>query len=77
MLDQRVYIRHTTLQLYGTATDRTGTGYPNNTLFTYVFQGNLTFNGGGWFTIVFSTPFYWNNTDNLEILWENRDGEYI
>jgi len=77
MLDQRVYIRHTTLATYGTATDETGTGYPNNTLFTYVFQGNLTFNGGGWFTIVFSTPFYWNNTDNLEILWENRDGEYV
>ncbi|MCK9165729.1 MAG: hypothetical protein M0P45_07880, partial [Candidatus Cloacimonas sp.] len=77
MLDQRVYIRHTTLSTYGTATDETGTGYPNNTVFTYVFQGNLTLNGGGWFDIVFSTPFYWNNTDNLEILWENWDGDYV
>ena len=77
MLDQRVYIRHTTLATYGTATDETGSGYPNNTNFTSVFQGNLTFNGGGWFDIVFSTPFYWNNTDNLEILWENWDGDYV
>jgi len=77
MLDQRVYIRHTTLATYGTATDETGSGYPNNTNFTSVFQGNLTFNGGGWFEIVFSTPFYWNNTDNLEILWENWDGDYV
>jgi len=38
MLDQRVYIRHTTLSAYETATDETGTGYPNNTVFTYVFS---------------------------------------
>jgi len=57
MLDQRVYIRHTTLSTYGTATDETGTGYPNNTVFTYVFQGNLTLNGGGWFDIVFFHSF--------------------
>jgi len=77
MEDQRVYIRHTTLAAYETATDETGTGYPDNTSFTLVFQGDLVFNGGGWFDIVLTTPFPWNNTDNIEILWENWDGDYV
>lgn len=74
MTDQRVYIRHTTLTGYSTVTDETGTGYPANTGFTQVFQGNLTFNGGGWHYFIFNTNFPWNNTDNIEILWENLDG---
>lgn len=72
--DQRVYIRHTTLTSYSTATDETGTGYPNPTGFTQVFQGNVIFYGSNWFYIMFSTPFNWNNSNNIEILWENRNG---
>jgi hypothetical protein len=77
MLDQRVYIRHTPLATYGTASDETGTAYPNNANFTYVFQGNLVYNGSGWFAIVFSNPFYWDNENNIEILCENWDGAYV
>ncbi|MFA6721504.1 MAG: hypothetical protein WCR92_08845, partial [Candidatus Cloacimonadaceae bacterium] len=73
ILDQRIYVRHTTAAVYE-STDNT---YPDNTAFTQVFQGNLTFNGGGWFYITFSTAFPWNGTDNIEILWENWDGDYV
>jgi len=77
MLDQRVYIRHTTLATYGTASDETGIAYPNNANFTYVFQGNLVYNGSGWFAIIFSNPFYWDNENNIEILCENWDGAWV
>ncbi|HOZ01763.1 MAG TPA: choice-of-anchor J domain-containing protein, partial [Candidatus Syntrophosphaera sp.] len=77
MLDQRVYVRHTSLANYGTATDETGTGYPNNANFTQVFQGNLTYNGGGWHYLNFSTNFEWNGTDGLEFLFENWDADYV
>lgn len=71
MADQRIYLRHTALTTFTTVTDETGTGYPDNTGFSQVFQGTLTFNGGGWIYITFDTAFAWNNTDNIEILWEN------
>ncbi|HNQ43820.1 MAG TPA: choice-of-anchor J domain-containing protein, partial [Candidatus Cloacimonadota bacterium] len=73
MLDQRVYIRPTTASIYETA-DNT---LPDNTQFTQVYQGDYTFNGGGWTYIMFSTPFAWDGTSNLEILWENWDGDYL
>ncbi len=71
MADQRIYMRHSTLTLYDTATDETGTGYPDNTGFQQVFQGTLTFNGGGWIYISFDNEFAWDNSSNLEVLWEN------
>lgn len=77
MIDQRVYVRNTTLSAYGTATDETGTGYPNNAGFTSVFQGTITYNGGGWKYFTFSTPFVWNGTSNLEFLFENWDTDYV
>lgn len=76
MTDQRLFIRHTTLAVYGAATDETGTAYPNNAGFSQVFQGDIVYNGGGWKTIIFSSAFNWNNADNIEILYENWDGDY-
>lgn len=77
MLDQRIYVRTTALTSYGTATDETGTGYPNPAYFLPLFQGNLTYNGGGWHYITFTTPVTWDGTSNLELLFENWDGEYV
>jgi len=77
MLDQRIYVRTTTLTSYGTAQDETGTGYPNPAYFLPLFQGNLTYNGGGWHYIMFTTPATWDGTSNLELLFENWDGEYV
>ncbi|HOY85791.1 MAG TPA: hypothetical protein PLQ80_10910, partial [Candidatus Syntrophosphaera sp.] len=72
MLDQRVFVRHTDASAYET----TDVSYPDNTQFQQVFQGNLTFDGGGWHYIVFSTPFAWNGSQNVEFLFENWDGDY-
>ena len=72
MLDQRVFVRHTTAPAYET----TDVGYPDNTQFQQVFQGNLTYNGGGWFYIAFSAPFAWNGSQNIEFLFENWDSTW-
>ncbi len=69
MSDQRVYARHTTQALYET-TDNT---YPGSTNFTLHFQDDLTYNGGGWMYITFTTPFNWDGTQNIEFLFENWD----
>ncbi|HNQ43974.1 MAG TPA: choice-of-anchor J domain-containing protein, partial [Candidatus Cloacimonadota bacterium] len=50
---------------------------PDNTQFTQVYQGDYTYNGGGWHYVVFSAPFAWDGTSNLEILWENWDADYV
>lgn len=77
MLDQRIYVRTTTLTSYGTATDETGSGYPDPANFLNLFQGDLTYNGSGWHYIMFTTPATWDGTSNLELLFENWDGEYV
>jgi hypothetical protein len=69
LLDQRVYMRHTA------ATVETAE-YPSTTGFTLVFQGNVIITGFGWMMLDLNTPFAWNNTDNIEVLWENHDGSY-
>ena len=76
MLDQRIYVRNTILTEYSTETDETGTGYPDNTTFNYVFQGDITYNGSGWNYIYFTVPYTWDGTSNLEFLFENWDGTY-
>ena len=70
--NQKVYLRHTTASAYDTG-DNT---LPDSTLFTLVFQGDLTWNGGGWHHVMFSTPFAWNGTDNIEIMWSNWEGTW-
>ncbi len=70
MLDQRVYVRHTSAAAY----DASDIDHPSSALFDAVYQGDLTYNGSGWFTIAFSTPFAWNGTDNIEFLFENHNG---
>ncbi len=71
MTNLSVYVRHTTATLYET-TDNT---YPDPTQFTLVWTGNATYNGGGWHYISFTTPFAWNGTENIEFLYEYRDGD--
>ncbi|PKN80397.1 MAG: hypothetical protein CVU48_02240 [Candidatus Cloacimonetes bacterium HGW-Cloacimonetes-1] len=50
--------------------------YPGTAGFTNVLNANTTWNGSGWKTLTLDTPFSWNGTQNIEILWENRDGSY-
>ena len=41
-----------------------------------VFDGAVTWNGGGWHSIAFDTPFDFSGEANLVVHWENRDGSY-
>jgi hypothetical protein len=70
MLDQRIYLKHTTETTFPT------TAAPSNAGMTLVFQGDITWTEG-WFTINLTTPFAYNGTDNLMILLENYDGDYV
>lgn len=70
MTGQKIYMRHTTASSYSSG------AYPGTSGYTLVFDGNVTFNGSGWHEINLSAAFNYNNIDNLEILWENRDGSY-
>jgi hypothetical protein len=58
MLDQKVYVRHTALSSYGTATDETGTGLPQ-CRFHEVFSADVVYNGLGWYILMFASPFAW------------------
>lgn len=73
MVDQRVYARHTAMEMY----DTDDTEHPNFEDFQLLFQGDLTYDGGGWFFIVFSSPFAWDGAQNIEFLFENWDGDYV
>jgi len=41
-----------------------------------VYDGSITYNGSGWKEIVLNSLFDYNGIDNLEFLFENRDGSY-
>jgi hypothetical protein len=69
--DARIYARHTNQTSYDT-TDNT---YPGTTGFSQLFQGDITFNGGGWHYVSFTANFEWNASQNIEFLFENWDGD--
>ncbi|MDY0128390.1 MAG: hypothetical protein RBR69_09695 [Candidatus Cloacimonadaceae bacterium] len=72
LANQRVYIRHTTASMYESA-DNT---LPDNADFQSVYMGSVTYDGSGWHDISFNTPFAWDGSQNIEILWENWSGSY-
>lgn len=70
--NNKIYIGHTSL------TGFTGTTLPENlsaftTNWTLVYDGAITFKSG-WSTIRLNQVFNYNNTDNLLIKFENRNG---
>jgi hypothetical protein len=68
MNSQNIYIRTTSESSFTNST------YPTTSGFTQVFNGTITYNGTGWKTITLNTPFTYDGTSNLEILYENHDG---
>ncbi len=68
MNNQKIYVRHTN------ANEQTDLNYPTIQGFTLVYDGSITYNGTGWKEIVLQTQFIYNGIDNLEFLFENRDG---
>jgi hypothetical protein len=68
--DQYIYMRHTDATVYEDANMISSDG------FTLVYSGDINFNGGGWFFITFDAPFPYDGSSGIEILWENRNGDY-
>ncbi|MFC1732329.1 GEVED domain-containing protein [candidate division KSB1 bacterium] len=71
MTSQKFYMAHTTM------TTHPNNNYPGTAGKTLVFDGDITWNGTGWFTIVLDNPFEYNGYDNLLFYWENHDGSYV
>lgn len=70
MNNQIIYMKHTSASAFSNNTYGGTSGY------TQVFNGTITYNGSGWKEITLSTPFSYNGTDNLDVLFENRDGSW-
>lgn len=68
-----IYLRHTSVNNYASSP-----GYPGTAGFTEVYSGNMTFNGPGVYSYTFNVAgsFAYNGSDNLEVLFENRGGNY-
>lgn len=64
---QYIYMRNTSRAPYDTENT-------DDTEFTLVFSGNITFSSNGWQHIAFQNYFVYDGTSNLEILWEDHDG---
>ncbi len=69
--NQKIYFKNTTAS---EVTD----AYPNpeTSGFTLVYDGDITWNGGGWQGVMLDVPFEYNGTDNLQIVWENNHGAW-
>lgn len=70
MEDQHIYMAVSYNSNYGT----TAVGFPNVNNYTEVFSGNITWNGPGWVEIALDTPYNYDSTWGLEIVWTNYDG---
>jgi len=60
--DIRIFMRHTS------ATSITSTGPLDTTGFTRVYTGTIPIDVVGWCDVTLTTPFLYNNSDNLEVL---------
>lgn len=65
----RIWVRNSNITNYASSP-----GYPGNVGFIQVFNGNITFNGTGVYTVNFSSPFSYDGTSHYEVLFENRGG---
>lgn len=74
--NQKIYMGHTTLATLPSVVvkEDAQTNYVSSN-YTLVYDGTITWKPG-WVEIVLSTPFPWNNTDNLLIKYENREGTF-
>lgn len=70
VVNQQVFIRHTQVDSY----ELTDTAMPNAADFQQVYEASYTWVGASWNPIMFNSPFIWDGTSNLEIMWQNRDG---
>jgi len=72
VVNQQVFIRHTQVGFYSL----TDNAMPDAAEFQKVYEASFTWTGAFWNQIMFDSPFVWDGTSNLEIMWQNRDGMY-
>jgi hypothetical protein len=74
--NQKIYMAHTTYSTLPNVVvkEDAQTNYASSN-YMLVFSGTINWNIG-WVEIVLDTPFPWNNTDNLLIKYENREGTF-
>lgn len=65
--NQYIYMHNTSTTDYTSSSS-----YPNNSGFTLVWSGTITFDHLGYYNITLDAPFSYNGTDNLEVLYENQ-----
>tara|TARA_R110001592_G_scaffold54758_2_gene167747 strand:+ start:7466 stop:9022 length:1557 start_codon:yes stop_codon:yes gene_type:complete len=76
MDNQKIYLAHTSLTQFPSSTvqENFNSSYASSD-WTLVYDGTIDWSPG-WEEIILSTTFEYNNTDNLLIKVENRDGDY-
>lgn len=67
MQSQKIYMRNTTATAPSSS-------YPLNTTYSLVYDGPITYSGTGWKQIQLTTPFSYDVSKNLEVLFENHNG---
>ena len=71
-LNQKIYFKHTSdTEVTAAYTN------PETAGFTLVYDGDIIWNGSGWQGVMLDTPFDYNGSDNLQIIWENRDASWV
>ena len=66
-----IYMKHTTKTSFSGSYDWESVGSAE-----LVYSGNVTMNGGAWTTITLNTPFNYNGTDNLLLVFDDNTGSY-
>ncbi|KQC05236.1 MAG: hypothetical protein APR54_00035 [Candidatus Cloacimonas sp. SDB] len=69
-INQKIYMKHTSDSTF------TSGAYEDNSTYTLVYDGPITWNGSGWHDIQLDTSFNYNGVDNLVIYYQNQDGSY-
>ena len=74
MNNQKIYLRHSS---EATITSDAYVNPEANDAYELVFEGTINYNGTGWTQINLDENFFYNGTDNLEILCTNNNGVYV
>ncbi len=69
MPNQKIYMANTSANTLTSAK-------PDPSTMTLVYDGSVNWSGPGWFDIILDTPFEYDGQGNLQIYYENRDGNY-
>jgi len=68
--NQQLYLRNTVTDVYGVNNNL----LPDASAFQNVFSARYIWSGLTWNHLMFNSPFLWDGSSNIEILWRNHDG---